>query len=167
MSSSAGTARSATATIAYAEAHAAFARRRRAGDLSERQYASTCRQFEHEWGAWIHIGLDDDVLELARDLIRRHPLRGFDAIHLASALAFRTMLGEELTLAAADTGLLNAARGERLRALNVERPSGPAVPSAIARLRRPQRAAPRARDLSARGPRAGGLRVRDRGGSGT
>jgi len=115
----------ATAKIAYAEAHAAFARRRRAGDLSERQYASTCRQFEHEWRAWIHIGLDDDVLGLARDLIRRHPLRGFDAIHLASALAFKTMLDEELTVAAADAGLLNAARGERLRALNVERPSGP------------------------------------------
>ena len=64
----------ATASIAYAETHAALARRRRAGDLSERQYASTCRQFEHEWSAWIHISLDDDVLGLARDLIRRHPL---------------------------------------------------------------------------------------------
>jgi len=114
----------ATATIAYAEAHAAFARRRRARDLSERQYASTCRQFEHEWGAWVHIDLDDDVLGLARDLIRRHPLSGFDAIHLASALAFRTMLGEELAFAAADAGLFNAAR-DRL-AVGVDQ-DGPAL----------------------------------------
>lgn len=115
----------ATAKIAYAEAHAALGRRRRAGDLSEREYASKCRQFEHEWSAWIRLDLDDDVLALARELIRRHPLRGFDAIHLASALSFRTMLGEDVTFAAADTGLLNAARAERLRVLNVERAALP------------------------------------------
>ncbi len=69
-----------------------------------------------------YIRLDlDDVLMLARDLIRRHPLRGFDAIHLASASALRTMLAEDFAFAAADTRLLEAARAERFRALNVER----------------------------------------------
>jgi len=111
----------ATAKIAYAEAHAAFARRHRAGNLSGPQYALTCRRFEHEWHAWVRIDLDDDVLALARDMVRRHPLRGFDAIHLASALALRISTGEDLSFAAADGSLLNAARAERLRALNVER----------------------------------------------
>ena len=115
----------ATAKIAYAEAHAAFARRRRAGHLSERQYAATCRRFEHDWDAWIRLDLDDDVLVLARDLVRRHPLRGFDAIHLASAIALRIALGEDLAFAAADARLLAAARAERLRALNVERATQP------------------------------------------
>ena len=111
----------ATAKIAYAEAHAAFARRHRAGNLSGPQYALTCRRFEHEWQTWVRIDLDDDVLALARDMVRRHPLRGFDAIHLASALALRISTGEDLSFAAADGSLLNAARAERLRALNVER----------------------------------------------
>lgn len=111
----------ATARIAYAEVHAALARRRRAGHLSEREYASTCRQFEHDWGAYVRVDLDDDVLVLARDLVRRHPLRGFDAIHLASAIALRIMLAEDFAFAAADTRLLEAARAERFRAIDVER----------------------------------------------
>ena len=113
----------ATAKIAYAETHAAFARRHRVGNLSGPQYALTCRRFENEWETWVRVDLDDDVLALARDMVRRHPLRGFDAIHLASALALRTSVGEDLSFAAADGRLLNAARAERLRALNVERPA--------------------------------------------
>ena len=62
----------------------------------------------------------DEILVAARDLIRRHPLRGFDAIHLASALSLRAALGEEITFAAADERLLRAARAEHLRPLNVE-----------------------------------------------
>ena len=50
----------------------------------------------------------------------RHPLRGFDAIHLASALMLKRALGEEVIFAAADVRLLQAAGAERLQALNVE-----------------------------------------------
>ncbi|MBI2564283.1 MAG: type II toxin-antitoxin system VapC family toxin [candidate division NC10 bacterium] len=111
----------ATATIAFAELHAGLARKRREGYLSEGEYTLTCRRFEHDWGAYVRVGLDDDVLMLARDLVRRHPLEGFDAIHLASALALRTALAEDFAFAAADSRLLEAARAERFRALNVER----------------------------------------------
>ncbi len=115
----------ATAKIAFAEVHAALARRRRAGHMREDQYASLCRRFEHEWAAYARVDLDDDVLALSRDLVRRHPLRGFDAIHLASAIALRTMLAEDFAFAAADAHLLEAARRERFRALNVERIHAP------------------------------------------
>ena len=60
----------ATAKIAYAETHAAFARRHRVGNLSGPQYALTCRRFEHEWETWVRVDLDDDVLALARDMVR-------------------------------------------------------------------------------------------------
>jgi len=111
----------ATAKIAYAEAHAAFARRHRAGNLSGPQYEVTCRRFEHEWNTWVRVDLDDEVLALARDMVRKHPLRGFDAIHLASALALKTSVGEDLSFVAAHVALLAAAQAEQLRALNVER----------------------------------------------
>lgn len=114
-----------TATIAFAELHAGLARKRREGHLSEAAYALTCRRFDHEWRTYVRLDLDDDVLMLARDLIRRHPLRGFDAIHLASASALRTMLAEDFAFAAADPRLLEAARRERFRALNVERIHAP------------------------------------------
>lgn len=110
----------ATAKIAYAEVYAGLTRKRREGHLPDRQYASACRQFESDWRAYVRVDLRDEVLLLARDLIQRHPLRGFDAIHLASALALKSALGEETTFAAADERLLRAATAEGLRALNVE-----------------------------------------------
>jgi uncharacterized protein len=66
------------------------------------------------------VELDDDILLLARDLIQRRPLKGFDAVHLASALRLKVALGEEVTFAAADGRLLKAAEGENLEPLNVE-----------------------------------------------
>jgi predicted nucleic acid-binding protein len=110
----------ATAKIAYAEVYAGLARKHREGHLPGSQYALACRQFESDWQAYVRLDLQDEILVLARDLIRRHPLRGFDAIHLASALSLKAALGEDVTFAAADERLLRAARAERLRPLNVE-----------------------------------------------
>jgi len=110
----------ATAKIAYAEVYAGLARKHREGHLPGSQYALACRQFESDWRAYVRLDLQDEILSLARDLIQRHPLRGFDAIHLASALSLKTALGEDVTFAAADERLLRAARAERLRPLNVE-----------------------------------------------
>ena len=113
-----------TATIAYAEIHAAFWRRQRAGDLTRTQHALASRQFEREWHAYLRVELREEILRLARDLIRRHPLREFDAIHLASAVSLTRTLGEETTFVAADRALLRAARAERLAGLNPEAAPG-------------------------------------------
>ena len=110
----------ATAKIAYAEIFAGFTRKLREGNLSKPQYAVACRQFERDWHAYLRVGLEEDILLLARDLIQRHPLRGYDAVHLASALRLKIALGEEITFAAADGRLLKAAEAENLRSLNVE-----------------------------------------------
>jgi predicted nucleic acid-binding protein len=115
----------ATAKVAYAEVYAGLTRKHREGHLSNRQYASACRQFESDWRAYIRVDLRDEILLVARDLIQRYPLRGFDAIHLASALSLKSALGEEITFAAADERLLRAAEAERLRALNVETARAP------------------------------------------
>jgi predicted nucleic acid-binding protein len=114
------TAAIATAKIAYAEIFAGLTRKLREGNLSKAQYALACRQFESDWHAYLRVELEDDILLLARDLIQRCPLRGFDAVHLASALRLKIALGEEVTFAAADGRLLKAAEGENLEPLNVE-----------------------------------------------
>lgn len=110
----------ATAKIAYAEIFAGLTRKLREGNVSKTQYALACRQFERDWHAYLRVGLGDDILLLARDLIQRHPLRGYDAVHLASALRLKIALGEEITFAAADERLLKAAEAEKLQFLNVE-----------------------------------------------
>jgi uncharacterized protein len=110
----------ATAKIAYAEIFAGLTRKLREGNLSKAQYALACRQFESDWQAYLRVELADNILLLARDLIQRRPLRGFDAVHLASALSLKIALGEEITFAAADGRLLKAAEAENLEPLNVE-----------------------------------------------
>lgn len=110
----------ATAKIAYAEVFAGLTRKMREGHLSSAQYYLACRQFEGDWQAYIRVELHDDLLLLARDLIRRYPLKGFDAVHLASALSLNNAIDEEVTFAAADRRILRAADAEGLRAVNVE-----------------------------------------------
>jgi predicted nucleic acid-binding protein len=109
-----------TAKIAFAEVHAGLKRKHREGHLSGRDYALSVRQFEDDWESYIRVDLRDEILRLARDLIRQHPLRGFDAIHLASAVSVKRVLGEDLAFGAADARLLRAAKSEGLTAVNVE-----------------------------------------------
>jgi len=110
----------ATAKIAYAEIFAGLTRKLRERNLSRAQYSAACRHFESDWHAYVRVELQDDILFLARDLIQRHPLKGFDAVHLASALRLKVALGEELRFAAADKNLLRAAQSEKLETINVE-----------------------------------------------
>jgi len=110
----------ATAKIAYAEIFAGLARKLRERSVSKAQYSTACRQFESEWQAYVRVELQDDILVLARDLIQRHPLKGFDAVHLASALRLKSVLAEEIRFVAADKNLLRAAQTEMLKAINVE-----------------------------------------------
>lgn len=110
----------ATAKIAYAEIYAGLTRKLREGGLSNAQYALAGRQFENDWSAYLRVDLQDTILLRARDLIVRHPLRGYDAVHLASALSLKEALDEEMTFVAADERLLRAAKAEQLGILNPE-----------------------------------------------
>ncbi|MGH7268148.1 MAG: type II toxin-antitoxin system VapC family toxin [Candidatus Rokuibacteriota bacterium] len=115
----------ATATIAYAEVHAGLARKRREHDLSSVDYDTKREQFEGDWGTYVRLDLGQEILQMTRDLVARHPLRAADAIHLASALTLRTALGQTVRFVAADDRLLRAAEAERLPTLDVERGPGP------------------------------------------
>lgn len=109
-----------TATIAYAETYSGLTRRHRDGDLSAIDCAKACEQFERDWTGYLRIRLDEDVLGAARLVIQRHALRGFDGIHLASALALQNRWDETVVVVAADQRLLRAAAAEGLATLDVE-----------------------------------------------
>lgn len=113
----------ATATIAYAEVFAALARRHREGALSRAAYATVQRRFAREWDAYVRVDLVEAVLRRARDLVHRHPLRAYDAVHLGTALDLQEALGEPVTLIAADSRLLDAASSEHLAVINPEMPA--------------------------------------------
>lgn len=113
-----------TASIAYAEVYSGLVRRKREGSVTDAQYVRISGQFEQDWPTCIQVGLHQDVLELGRDLLQRHPLRAFDAVHLASALKLRRQLEENILFAAADNRLLRAAAAEGLPTVNAEKETG-------------------------------------------
>ncbi|MFZ0886940.1 MAG: type II toxin-antitoxin system VapC family toxin [Candidatus Binataceae bacterium] len=111
--------RLATSRVAYAEVHAGLARKLREGAMTAGAHRRTSRLFESDWRAYIRVDLVDPLLALVRDLVQRHPLRAFDAIHLASAIRLQEQLGDDIRLVAADVRLLAAAKIEGLGTLDV------------------------------------------------
>ncbi len=105
----------ATSTIAHVEARAAFARKHREGGLSEEEYDHVLGHFRQDWAAYLAIDVSDAIVTLAGDLTERHDLRGFDAIHLASALALRDKLQSSIVFSCADERLTAAAEAQGLR----------------------------------------------------
>lgn len=108
-----------TSKVAYAEIYAAFTRRMREGDLARVRYGQVCRLFELEWPAYLIVEVHDEVLHLSRDLIKKYPLRGFDALHLASAKSLRQHLKTSITFGGADQRLLESAKAEGFKLLPV------------------------------------------------
>jgi predicted nucleic acid-binding protein len=104
----------ATSAVAYAEIHAGLARKLREQALTAAAHRRISRAFDSDWRSYVRIGLTESLLQLTRDLVHRHPLRGFDAIHLASALRLQVELAEAVRFVAADGRLLTAANAEEL-----------------------------------------------------
>ena len=111
--------RLATSKVSYAEVHAGLARRLREGRVSANMHRRLADRFDLDWDTYLAIDLIKPLLALTRDLVRRHPLRGFDAIHLASAISLRSSLGEPVQLVAGDERLLMAASKEGLEVADV------------------------------------------------
>jgi hypothetical protein len=99
--------------LAFAEIHATFARRRREGLLLATEFEQLRLRFAEDWQELTQVPIGAEVLALVPGLCERHPLRGADALHLASALLLRQG-GLEATFACSDRHLLVAAASEGL-----------------------------------------------------
>jgi len=112
-----------SASIAVVEVAAAIARHERTGKITTTERRELYRRlvFDSE-NRTSRLGLSDGILQLAAELTQRRPLRGFDAIHLATALAFtQNLIASGLPPAifvSADTTLCTAATAEGLAADN-------------------------------------------------
>jgi predicted nucleic acid-binding protein len=102
-----------TASLTYAEGHAAFSRRTREGRLTRQTARRLALRFDKDWESYDVVILGEDVLRLARQMLYRHPLRSADAIHLASALLLaRTSPTARWSFVCADGHLCDAAKAE-------------------------------------------------------
>jgi predicted nucleic acid-binding protein len=109
----------AIAKVGIVEVAAAAAKRRRMKDISERQQHRIVARFLGDCSErFTMLRADDAAIKLATDLTQRHPLRGYDAIHLAIALILnKSLLDDELpplVFLSADIVLYEAAQAEGL-----------------------------------------------------
>jgi predicted nucleic acid-binding protein len=98
-----------TALIARAEVSAAVARLVRMGALRRPEGESIVEAFRKDWLELLAIGLTEAVIAEADILAWEQSLRGYDAVHLASALAWQRGLERGVTLASYDRDLWLAA----------------------------------------------------------
>ena len=103
-------ARVVSSRIAYAEGRAALALAQRAGRLP-RGYHGARTSFDNAYDELEAVDVSDDIARYAGDLAERHALRGYDAVHLASALA---TAADDAVLVTWDDDLGRAARAEGL-----------------------------------------------------
>jgi predicted nucleic acid-binding protein len=108
-----------TARVSMAEAYSALNRRRREATLDTVDYARLVTDFHALCVTqYTLVELTAPIVERARLLLEHHPLRAYDAVHLAAALLVNEALVAAalpaLTLLRADNRLLNAAQIERL-----------------------------------------------------
>jgi predicted nucleic acid-binding protein len=113
-----------TSSIAWSECLAAFSRKRHDGSLSARNHDRACDAFAREWRSLNAIGLTDEIRDQIRELLSRTPLRGMDAIHLASALWAERRLAGALEFYCSDRRLAAAATRLGLAVTDPERTPG-------------------------------------------
>jgi predicted nucleic acid-binding protein len=75
--------------ITYAETRVAFARALRDQRINQTEFESARRKFDFEWADLGAVEVSDRILRRAGDLGDQYPIRGFDAIHLSSAIEIR------------------------------------------------------------------------------
>lgn len=107
----------ATSSIGYVEARAAFARRSREGVLSAQGYRTILRQFNAEWGRYLHLDVTDAIIKASGDIAEKYHLRAYDAIHLTSAIVLKDRLSARVVFASWDAALDVAARQSGLELL--------------------------------------------------
>lgn len=99
-----------TAIVSRVEVAAALARAVRAKAVRQREARLALQVFDAEWDDIVRIQLTESVIARATVLAWNHALRGYDAVHLASALSWQEVLGEAIAVATYDRQLWNAAR---------------------------------------------------------
>jgi predicted nucleic acid-binding protein len=105
-----------TSPISRAETAAALAKAVRTGALTQADAASALQAFRSEWPLLVRVQATEALINRADVLAWEVGLRGYGAVHLASALLWQEGLGQTVTVATFDRQLWEASRAQGLRA---------------------------------------------------
>jgi len=106
-----------TSAVAYAELLAAVYRKASETRANKSLFERVVSTFQEDWSSFIIVEVDNRLNETIHKVIANHGLRGFDAIHLASALAIGSAVTDNFFFVCYDERLAQAARAEGLDTL--------------------------------------------------
>jgi len=103
-----------TSSVAYAETMASMYRKKRESDLADTLIRKIADTFHQDWESFIRVEVNDQLNGYINRVVERYPLRGLDAIHLASAIVIHERLPEDFVFTCFDDRLARAAQSEGL-----------------------------------------------------
>lgn len=106
-----------TSAVSYAELLAAVYRKASETRVKKSIIESVVGIFQEDWSSFIITAVDNRLNETIHKVIAKHALRGFDAIHLASALTIGSSGADNFVFACYDEKLRHAAHAEGLETL--------------------------------------------------
>jgi predicted nucleic acid-binding protein len=107
-----------TSSVAYAEALAAFCRKQRESEFNNTLMNLVVKDLRADWASFIRIQVNDELNAHVDEALRTYPLRGFNAIHLASAMIIYAKFQKELLFICFDKQLNAAAKNEGMQTLS-------------------------------------------------
>lgn len=102
----------AISSVGYAEAMASFHRKLREKLYAPHQLHAKMREFKKDRQTFIVINPTSRLNAVIDEVLSKYALRGFDALHLSSALLLKRHLKEDTAFACFDSVLNRAARCE-------------------------------------------------------
>ena len=93
-----------TSAVAYAELLAAIYRKASETQVKRSWFERVTAAFDEDWSSFIVVEVNNRLNEAIHKVIANHGLRGFDAIHLSSALTVGAAIAEEFILPATING---------------------------------------------------------------
>jgi uncharacterized protein len=112
-----------TAIISRAEVASALAKGVRARVLEEAEARLVQREFKKDWVNLVRLKVTEMLMSRAEVAIWEHGLRGYDSVHLASALLWNDTAEEPVTIATFDDDLWLASEKEGLSTFPHRKPS--------------------------------------------
>lgn len=96
--------------VGYSEILGTINKKQKIEKFTDSSKKSLLKQFKSDWDQMLKINVDHSMIPELDKIHSNHLLRGFDAVHLASALLLFRELKEEFLFLSADDQLCNAAK---------------------------------------------------------
>lgn len=114
-----------TSAVTYAETLATIFRKKNESGLQDKVVDAIVSFFKRDWLSFIQVEVKNDLNDYIDRVVQKHFLRGFDAIHLASALVIHEKFSHDVFFACFDQRLNQAARIEGLETFSCQEKKTP------------------------------------------